>query len=297
MILDNSTTKAQEYYTYPRKLENYKWFKPILTMLLTAVFYVIFIGVLTAISMLLVSGSGSDPKDFIEAMSGGYDTMDVYSAPGALASLGTLGVFIPALFLAIKITKERPIASIHSSRGGWNNRFFTRAILIALVVNALPQIIIAAVEGGFKNFEIRYTVAGFIVFLIFLPLQCMAEEYAFRGFIGQTLGAWFKNPVVPIIVSTICFMVLHGYNGIGQFGIFVSGLVFAMGAWYTKGLEVGCASHIVNNWFTFFLSGIGVSRTTADVDIPGLIVDIAVNLAFIAGVIILDKKFHWFSEE
>ena len=295
MFLDNSTVNAPEYYTYPRKLENYKWFKPILTGLLFGVFYGIFLIILFAVALGLVLLEGGNPIEFLSLFSGGYDTMDVYSAPGSLISLGNIAIMIPAMMLALKITKERTFSTLTSSREGWNMSFFKKALLLAFLFNGIPQIVIAAIEGGFSHLGIRYTVFGFIVFLLLVPFQCMAEEYIFRGFIGQTVASWFKNPILAMIVSTIIFMVMHGYNGIGQIGVFIAGLLLFVLIWYTKGLEASCALHLVNNFMAFLLSGIGAAPMSSNSKLDGLIIETVIYIAFVAAVIFMDKKMKWFS--
>ena len=40
------------------------------------------------------------------------------------------------------------------------------------------------------------TLTFFVICLILIPLQCIAEEYLLRGFLMQTIGSWFKIPVL-----------------------------------------------------------------------------------------------------
>lgn len=295
MFLDNSTANAPEYYTYPRKLENYKWFKPLLTGLLFSIFYGIFLIALLAVALGLVLLEGGNPIEFLSSFRGGYDTMDVYSAPGVVISLGNIAIMIPAMMLALKITKERPFRTLTSSREGWNKSFFTKALILAFLLNGIPQIVIAAIEGGFSHLGIRYTIFGFILFLLLVPFQCMAEEYIFRGFIGQTVASWLKNPILAMVVSTIIFMVMHGYNGIGQIGVFIAGLSLFVLIWYTKGLEASCALHIVNNTMAFLLSGIGAAPMSSNSQLSGLIIETVINVLYVVAVIFMDKKKKWFS--
>lgn len=295
MFLDNSTANAPEYYTYPRKLENYKWFKPLLTGLLFLIFYGIFLIALFAVALGLVLLEGGNPIEFLSSFRGGYDTMDVYSAPGVVISLGNIAIMIPAMMLALKITKERPFRTLTSSREGWNKSFFTKALILAFLLNGIPQIVIAALEGGFSHLGIRYTIFGFILFLLLVPFQCMAEEYIFRGFIGQTVASWLKNPILAMVVSTIIFMVMHGYNGIGQIGVFIAGLSLFVLIWYTKGLEASCALHIVNNTMAFLLSGIGAVPMSSNSQLSGLIIETVINVLYVVAVIFMDKKKKWFS--
>ena len=71
----------------------------------------------------------------------------------------------------------------------------------------------------------KFTLVGFAVVTILGPLQCIAEEYAFRGLLMQTLGSWFRLPIIAVIIQAVVFAVMHPYNTIGQIGILSSGLV------------------------------------------------------------------------
>lgn len=295
MFLDNSTANAPEYYSYPGKQEDCKKLRPILTAIVATLLYVVMLAALVGVCMIIVLLSGKNPIDFLDSFRGGYSTMDIYTLEGVLFSMGNVVLMLPALFLAMKITKERPVKTLTSSRGGWNMNYFKKGLLIALVINALPQIIIAAASGGFSHLNLKYTIPGFILFIILVPFQCIAEEYIFRGYISQTFCTWFKQPLIAMIISALLFTVMHGYNSVGQISIFITGMAISLVAWYTKGMEAGCALHIVNNFFSILLSGIGAVPLSSDQDMNDLFIMMAINLIFLALVIILDKKKGWFT--
>ncbi|MBQ7679430.1 MAG: CPBP family intramembrane metalloprotease [Butyrivibrio sp.] len=296
MMMDNSTPNAPAYFTYPGKLEGYKKGKPILTALLGVVLFAVFMVALVILCGVVAVLEGKDMMTLLQSFQGGYDTLDVYSGAGALLSMGNLAVIIPALFLAMKITKERPIHTLTSSRGGWNRIFFIRALFLALLVNGLPQVVIAAATGGFSHIQFRYTIPGFIIFVLLVPLQCIAEEYLFRGFIGQTIASWLKNPIPAILISTVFFMISHAYNTLGLIGTFVAGTVLCLVTWRTKGLEVACALHIVNNFFAFLLSGIGVAAVTSNEGIVDFVEQLMIYAVFLALVFVLDQKKGWWTD-
>ena len=88
------------------------------------------------------------------------------------------------------------------------------------------------------------------------PLQSAAEEYFFRGWIMQNVGAWFRHPIVGLVValtvSTVRLLrrarqprpVDPGQHRLsrGRAGI---------AAWRTGGLEAGIAMHAINNLLAF----------------------------------------------
>ena len=288
----NSFEKERDYTTYPRKFVTYKWFKPLLTGALFMVFYFIFSVICVAAGAIAYG----DFAGFYQMISGGYDTLSVYSVPGILAGLAPVVSMIPALLLAVRIVGDRPFSSYSSSRGGWNWKIFFRMLLVDAVTVGIPNIVIImlTVEKTSAN---HFTVLTFILLTVFGPLQCIAEEYAFRGLLMQGIGSWFRLPILAIVLQMIVFASQHPYNAIGVASIVVSGLTFGFVAWYTNGLESGAAQHVMSNMSIFYLSGLGFDKAIATEVAPtDLIQTIICDAAFIACVIILDRKFHWFSE-
>jgi hypothetical protein len=90
------------------------------------------------------------------------------------------------------------------------------------------------------------------------PLQAAGEEYFFRGWIMQNVGAWFARPMVglvaSLIVSAVAFSAAHLSPDPWVLGT-IACLAVASGiaAWRTGGLEAGIAMHAVNNILTFFV--------------------------------------------
>ena len=83
-----SSSNVPEYFTYPGKLEGYKKFKPILTGLITAILFFVFGMLSGVIGCVIVALTGGDYETFARRLTGGYDTIDIYTAPGAIVSLG-----------------------------------------------------------------------------------------------------------------------------------------------------------------------------------------------------------------
>lgn len=282
--------KEHAYATYPRRFTGYKWYKPIVFCLMFAAAYAV---LATGVSFAAVLTSG-DYNALREAVLGGYDTMDVYTAPGAILSLGSLAIIIPSIFIASIVYGDRPFSSYSSSRGGWNWKIFIRTFAAALGICGIPVAVYHLSQH--VNGVNRFTVAGFICLTILGPLQCVAEEYLFRGIIIQTVGSWFKLTSVAVLVEVIVFASMHPYNLIGVIAIAVSGVCFGLSAVITKGLEAGAALHIVNNMTIFYMAGFGYAEIKTDADVPGLIVDTLINIAYVVFLFVIDKKFHWFDE-
>ena len=289
--MENSTmTKASDFTKYPRLFITYRWFKPLLVLLIAGAFYMIFSVLLVFAGM---AGDAAMGTDVIGSVMGGYDSFDSYSAMGSLVNLGSVACMLLALILGAEIVGDRPFSSYSSSRGGWSFRIFFACLAVCLVVCALPNVIIALFVDGRTDVS-RFTVAGFILCTILGPLQCVAEEYVFRGFLMQTFGSWTRIPLIAIILQSIAFAALHPYNTLGVILILFDGICFGLIAWYTKGLEATSALHIVNNMSAFYLSGFGYGAISSEVDYTSFIWAAAINIVYIIIIIVIDKKLGWF---
>ena len=281
------------YIKFTRAFVSFRWYKPLLVMLLTAIFSFIFIAIISVISFIW---NGTDNAEaFIAMFDGSYENMDAFSGPGALLNLGSWGVVIPALFLAVLIVRDRPFSSYSSSRGGWNPGLFIKCLLLAAAAYGVSfGINVLADPGSFHSEKILFDVPGFITLSIVLPFQCIAEEYIFRGLLMQTFGAWIRIPAIAIILQAGLFAWGHSYNITGVIAIFISGIIFGILAHFTKGLEASCALHIIGNYLSFYISGFGLDKPTSEIDMASLVATVATDAAFAAAVILLGRKFNWF---
>ena len=278
----------REYTGYPRQFASWRWYKPVLVLLLFAVFYIVF-----SVAITLAGGlAAGDFMDYISALMGGYDTFDVYSAAGALGVLGSVAVMLPALALAGLIVRDRPWSSYSSSRGGWRWPVFGVCLAVALVIYGLPSVVPSLIEG--PDGPVRFTLWGIVLITVLGPLQCAAEEYLFRGLIMQSLGSWFRLPVLAVVLQAAAFAALHPYNAVGVATIAFTGLAFGTAAWLTGGLEASCAMHIVNNMAAFYLTGLGYGAVDSEISIPGMLFSIAIDAAALIVLLILKRKTRLF---
>ena len=287
--MDNERVVVPDYIVYPTKFKTYKWWKPILVAILTGVFYLMGSIVNTIIVFAIELITGTHKSVFADLMRG-YDGFTVYTAPGAIAALGGVVWMLVALILAVNIVKDRPFSSYSSSSGqGWNWWIFIKCFVIALVVCGLP---IAAnnilIDG--KVGPQQFTLAGLILLTILGPLQCVAEEYIFRGLFMQTFGSWFKVPIIAIVLQTMIFASAHPYNFVGVIEIWVAGIGLGIIAWLVKGLEGSCAFHIVNNMTIFYLTGFGFGEIKTQVEFRDLFLTFACYVVYILILNQMEKK-------
>ncbi|MBQ4004827.1 MAG: CPBP family intramembrane metalloprotease [Firmicutes bacterium] len=272
-----------EYPTYPRRFISYRWFKPLLAGLLFAVLY---LGSNVAIVLLGALNQGG--LESVMKIAGSYDTMDVSSGPGILLNLGSLAVAIPLLALTALIVRDRPFSSYSSARGGWDWSIFGRMMLLALLVCGVPNLVWILLDHGPLNNQ--FTIATFLLLTVMGPLQCIAEEYMFRGLLMQTFGGWFRIPVIAVVLQALIFMAMHPYNLTGKLTILATGCMMGLMAWISRGIEASSAIHIVNNMVAFYADGLGLGAIGSEVSTLDLVVTLIIDAIYVAVLLVLRKK-------
>ena len=279
--------KIADYITFPKTFEGYRWYKPIIVLILTQIIMLI-LGAVIVFVFSQVFG-----MEFITGIfNGGYEAL--HSAEGILFADLIIILFIPSLYIASKVIKDRPFSSYSSSRGGWNFKLYFKALMIPLVLYIIYlgiDTLIFKPEGTY-NFSIPFLIVLFIC----VPLQSIAEEYGFRGLLMQTLGSWLNMPVLAIVIQAIIFTLLHGYNTIGLLETLVLGLVYGFFALKTNGIEISCALHTANN-FTFGLFVMfGLQASTSSPQLGSVISTIVFQIILAAIIYYVGAKTDWFGE-
>ena len=249
--------KVSNYFTYPLKFISYRWYKPILVTLMAIVFY--FCLVLVVALLARVLGGAAQAADVT-----GYDGVDMHTPGGIMLNMGSVAVMALALYFASLVVKDRPFSSYSSSRGGWDFKIFFKCLAITFFVVVIPNTIITIVQEGGIHFDNQMGLMGFVFLFALVPLQCIAEEYIFRGLLTQTIGSWIKMPIVAIILQTILFTLGHPYNVAGKVEIFLSGTLMGIMTLLTNGLEASSAAHVANNLTFFLMNGFGMIKLTSD---------------------------------
>jgi membrane protease YdiL (CAAX protease family) len=285
-MLDNDK-EISDFITFPRTFEKYRWYKPIIVSIVGIIIMLIFQGILTLAFYGVYGG------DFILSLSkGGYGAMNT-EIGHIFTDLGII-LIIPSLYIASKIVKDRPFSSYSSSRGGWNYKLYFKALIIPLIIYIIENFIIVLLKGpkGTYHFSLMFL----FICVILVPLQCIAEEYVFRGLIMQTFGSWFKIPVVAIILQAIIFAVTHSYNSFGIIEVGVSGLVFGFFTWKTNGIEVSSALHTANNFVISLFVMFGLTASTSTPLMDEVVLAIIFEIVLCAIMYYVCKRTDWFGE-
>jgi membrane protease YdiL (CAAX protease family) len=221
-----------------------------------------FIFVLQVAVVAVVGGylavTGTPVDDIERQLAGEGEVMPSYLT---VVNLGWAAA-IPAIWMVVwMVHRVRPrwLASV-APRIRW--RWFVvclglsmLALVATLVVAAFLPVADSDVSGELNDFTSR-TRDFLLVVLLLTPLQAAGEEYAFRGYLTQTIGAWFPPGrvavVAAVLVPSLLFALAHGAQ---DPPIFVDRLAFGLVAGtlvvLTGGLEAGIAMHVLNNFLAF----------------------------------------------
>ncbi|WP_405295317.1 CPBP family intramembrane glutamic endopeptidase [Methanobrevibacter sp.] len=286
--MNENDNKFPDFVTFGRTFENYKWYKPLLTLIVSMVLFLVFQLILVAVFSIIYG------QDIITGIAmGGYETLNKSDAFSYFSYLG-IAVFLPALYLSCKIVNYRPFSSYSSSRGGWNLKLYLKCLIIPVIVYVVVTAISIAIGFEKGDGNVHVSAIALVVCLILIPLQCISEEYLFRGILMQTFGSWFKIPIIAIILQSVCFLILHPYNVIGMITIGFSGIVLGLMAWRTSGLEAGSAIHSINNLASFYTVSLGVGSLSSNVTVGSAFEDICATLISALLLYYIGNKKGWF---
>src|SRR5690606_13115808 len=117
----------------------------------------------------------------------------------------------------------------------------------------------------------REFLVPMLVIVLLVPFQAPAEEYVFRGWLLQSVGActlensrWrigralsvvFRTPWPGIFIGSALFTAGHGYTVWATLDVVCFRAIAAWVTVRTGGLEVAIALHVFNNLLAFGFSG------------------------------------------
>jgi CAAX protease family protein len=227
----------------------FRWWKPIVTLLL-AVALAIPLMMLSLLPLVVVGVASGAPD--LGLLSFNINNL----SPIAFVAVNlSLIVLIPVAGLSIWIVHQVRPRYLSSVAGGIRWRWLARCALVVLPVwlSYLALSLLVAPAGSSRP---QHWLQILIIVLTMTPFQAAGEEYLFRGWLMQNIGAYFGRPmvglVVSVAVSTVAFAAAHGSPDpwiLGSIGCLA--IASGVAAYRTGGLEAGIAMHAVNNVLAF----------------------------------------------
>ena len=211
--------------------------------------------------------------------------------------------FLPllaGLLLAVRFIHMRPLTSLITPFAHIDWRRVTIGFVVFAVLVGLGDAAEALLFPG--RYQLTFipleTLKFLPVVLILVPFQAAAEELLFRGYIMQGLGQLTRRAWIPVLASSLFFMMLHASNPEAQVdtllalaGYLAAGLLFALVTVRDNRLELAIGMHIANNVFVLLANNATSSLpvpaifTVTTLDAPyGLISLVVMGLIFYAGL-------------
>ncbi|GAA4522424.1 CPBP family intramembrane glutamic endopeptidase [Nonomuraea ferruginea] len=181
---------------------------------------------------------------------------------GMILLLLSIAAVLPVVFgVAALVQRRRPgtLSSV-AGRVRWSWLLIcVGAAVLSMVLAQIAQVVLLVATGertegifGWTGWE-RFLPA-LVVIVLLVPFQAATEEYLFRGWLLQAFGAHLRNPWWGIVISSVLFASLHGYQWAGLLDVFAFGLAMAVLTVWTGGLEAAIALHVLNNTVAFGIS-------------------------------------------
>ena len=233
----------------------YRWWKPLLCLVLVLPLAALMMGL--AIVPVLIAGLVSGAPDLVEYTVNATTDIANIGPVGFLYLNLTLIVLIPASGLSIWIVHGIRPGFLSSVAGRIRWRWLLRCIAVIAPLWAVYTFL-GVIVDPFTSPRPDHWVALLVIVLLMTPLQAAGEEYFFRGWIMQNVGAWFARPMVglvaSLIVSAVAFSTAHLSPDPWILGtIACLSVASGLAAWRTGGLEAGIAMHAINNVLTFLV--------------------------------------------
>jgi membrane protease YdiL (CAAX protease family) len=221
---------------------------------------------------------------------------------GLLATNLSLIVLIPlTMIVATLLNKQTPgLLSSVIGKLRWRPLaiFGVAAVVLELVMLGVIELgsvdVLGSGSGGVAS-----DAAGVIaVTLLTSTFQAAGEEYFFRGYLLQAVGALVRSSLIAVLVTTVLFTMAHGIWPWESPALFLDrfafGLVAGLLAVRTGGLEAPIAAHAANNVITFvyaaLTNSVGDSLGASDAPWSLVAVDVVKFAAFGAIALLLARK-------
>ncbi|MFD3406013.1 CPBP family intramembrane glutamic endopeptidase [Kribbella sp. NPDC058693] len=223
---------------------------------------------------------------------------------GLLATNLTLIVLIPLSMLVARKLNRQPPGLLSSVAGGLRWRplawFAVAAIVIELLALAVVQFgdIQLATGERHSGGAAPDAIAVIVVTLLTSTFQAAGEEYYFRGYLLQAMGALVRSTAIVVVVTALLFTAAHGIWPWQSPALFVDrlafGLVAAVLVVRTGGLEASISAHAANNVVTFIFAAltdtVGASLGVKDAPWSLVTVDVVKFVAFGAVALVIARR-------
>lgn len=269
-----------------------------------ALYLIVIGGFFGLMSLNYFMSEGVNTNDMIDQLIVQFGTNVTFVMIIAPLSMMCLG-----LLFWVKVVHRQSITSLTTARPkiDWKRVFFSFGLWTIITIGLTMAAYFAEPESFVFNFKPIPFFTFLILAVILIPLQTSFEEYFFRGYMMQGLGVVTNSRLIPFLVTSILFGLMHITNPeVEKMGyitlVYYVGTGFFLGilTLMDDGLELSLGFHAANNligallvtsdWSVFQTHSIlkDVSEPAAGFDVVFPVVIIFPILLFI-----FSKKYKW----
>lgn len=244
-------------YPQIQRGESYVWWRSVAGVVFAiSLFALVTMVVSQALVMLFwATTAGNQPYRDYFAKAFAFET-----PLGMLAVNLGLATLIPIAWALMAFLHQMRPRWLSSVQPGIRWRYLFGCLAIAAVVlNGV--MLLSTMVGEPLSLHPQKGFWGFLVVIVLTsPIQAVAEEIFFRGYLLQALGSLVPRAWFGVVVSSLVFALLHGTQNLPLFvDRFAFALLAGLLAWRTGGLEAGIAAHVINNVFAYVIAGLTTS--------------------------------------
>lgn len=262
------------------------------------IIFFMFIGQIPILGLIMAVGTDDDPTTNVNPETVAFEGVNpLWPYLGINFSL--IMVLVGVL-VAVSLLHKRSIRTVITPKDKINWKLMITGGVVYFLLTALATVI----DASFRPEEYRISVdlKQFFIFLPFVliitPFQAAAEELLFRGYIMQGLGVLTRITAIPVIGSSLIFMLGHFWNPEMQtteslllpLVYFLMALFLAIITVKSNSLELAIGAHTANNLFTVLIMNYSNSALSS----PSLFTTSEVDpVASIISFVLIAVAFYW----
>jgi len=224
-------------------------------------------------------------------------------------TMAPLAIFLILLLLWVKFIHKQSIRSLTTARPkvDWKRIFFSFGLWAGITI----VITVVSYYAEPENFKINFKPVPFAIMaaiaIILIPMQTSFEEYLFRGYLMQGIGIATRSRIIPLIITSVMFGLMHIANPeIGKLGyillLYYIGTGFFLGIMtlMDDGMELALGFHAANNLITALLvtsdwTALQTESILKDFSTPeaGFDILLPVFIVYPVLLIIFSKVYKW----
>lgn len=170
--------------------------------------------------------------------------------------VGPLSFGLLIVLFWVKFIQSQSLTSLTTSRSkiDWKRFFFSFFLWGSITTLMILALYFTQPENFAWNFNSDKFFTFLVLAIILIPMQTSFEEYLFRGHMMQGIGLASNSRLVPLIVTSVLFGLMHIANPeVDKIGyiimIYYIGTGFFLGiiTLMDEGLELALGFHAANN--------------------------------------------------